>query len=205
MTESLDLADLADWRRQIAEMYARIRKASSPHDGWEDFKRARDQLFKSHPQSPLDEAARSQFARLEYFGYSPAFRATAELVQCEAIQMQIGASDGSTYHFTRFATAHFEAGGNQGSLDLYWLQSYAGGIFVPFRDATCGDSTYGGGRYLLDTPKGADLGMKGGKLVLDFNFAYHPSCSYDSRWSCPLAPPGNRLSFAVTAGERLPS
>ena len=63
--------------------------------------------------------------------------------------------------------------------------------------------TYGGGRYLYDTIKGADLGVDETSIVLDFNYAYHPSCAYDERWSCPLAPAENRLDFAVEAGERL--
>jgi uncharacterized protein (DUF1684 family) len=62
-------------------------------------------------------------------------------------------------------------------------------------------STYGGGRYLLDTVKGADLGGSDGRLVVDLNFLYAPSCAHDEAWACPLAPPGNRLEVAVTAGE----
>ena len=73
-------------------------------------------------------------------------------------------------------------------LAVYWLNEYAGGIFIPFRDATSGKETYGGGRYLWDSAKGADLGPDGDELVIDFNYAYHPSCVYDERWSCPLAP-----------------
>ena len=75
--------------------------------------------------------------------------------------------------------------------------------YTIFRDATSGDETYGGGRYLLDTVKGSDLGMQDGRLVLDFNFAYNPSCSYDPRWVCPLSPPANRLPVAIEAGERM--
>ncbi len=74
-------------------------------------------------------------------------------------------------------------------------------MFIPFRDATSGQTTYGGGRYLLDTAKGADLGTNGDALVLDFNFAYHPSCHYDPQWVCPLAPPPNRLAVPIEAGE----
>jgi uncharacterized protein (DUF1684 family) len=84
------------------------------------------------------------------------------------------------------------------------MDGYAGGLFLSFRDATSGKETYGAGRYLFDTAKGADLGGEGGRLVLDFNFAYNPSCSYDPRWACPLAPPENRLPVAVRAGERTP-
>jgi hypothetical protein len=85
------------------------------------------------------------------------------------------------------------------------MEAYAGGLFVPFRDATSGSETYSGGRYVLDTMKSADLGADAdaSTVVLDFNYAYHPSCVYDARWVCPLAPPENRLSCAVRAGERL--
>jgi uncharacterized protein (DUF1684 family) len=90
------------------------------------------------------------------------------------------------------------------SLAVYWLEGYGGGLFLPFRDALAGRETYGGGRYLLDTVKGADLGTgDDGRLVLDFNYAYNPSCAYDPRWSCPLAPSENRMRIAVEAGERM--
>jgi uncharacterized protein (DUF1684 family) len=90
-------------------------------------------------------------------------------------------------------------------LSVFWMTGYAGGLFVPFRDATSGSDTYGAGRYLLDTLKGADHGgnPRDGTLILDFNMAFHPSCAYDPRWSCPLAPPENRLAVPITAGERL--
>jgi hypothetical protein len=87
---------------------------------------------------------------------------------------------------------------------VYWLAGYGGGVFIPFRDATSGTATYGGGRYLWDSVKGADLGSVGDELVLDFNYAYHPSCTYDPQWSCPLAPRDNWLDIPIEAGERLP-
>jgi uncharacterized protein len=94
--------------------------------------------------------------------------------------------------------------GERLTLGLYWMDGYAGGLFLSFRDATSGKETYGAGRYLFDTAKGADLGSDGDRLILDFNFAYNPSCSYDPRWACPLAPPDNRLQVAIEAGERTP-
>ena len=90
-------------------------------------------------------------------------------------------------------------------LGLYWIEGYGGGLFLPFRDATNGTETYGAGRYVLDGVKSADLGGNAatGTLIIDFNFAYHPSCAFDSRWACPLAPPENRLDTPIRAGERL--
>ena len=78
-------------------------------------------------------------------------------------------------------------------------------VFVPVKDASAGSATYGGGRYLLDTVKGADLGGDDGRLILDLHFAYNPSCAYDSKWACPLAPPANRLDVAIRAGELDPA
>jgi uncharacterized protein (DUF1684 family) len=90
-----------------------------------------------------------------------------------------------------------------GILTVWWLEQYGGGLFLPLRDATAGSTTYGGGRYLLDSAKGADLGGTLGTLVIDLNFLYHPSCRYSSQWQCPLAPAENTVAFAVQAGERL--
>ena len=103
-----------------------------------------------------------------------------------------------------FARATFRLHGRALALDCLWLQGYGGGLFLPFGDATNGATTYGAGRYLLDTVKGADLGCEDRELVLDFNFAYNPSCVYNPRWVCPLAPAANRLPVPVEAGERAP-
>ena len=123
----------------------------------------------------------------------------------ERVRREIATSGEQPYLFTRFARAGFDINGQGVSLDLYWLEGYGGGVYLSFADATSGDETYGAGRYLLDTVKGSDLGSEEGQLVLDFNFAYNPSCCYDPRWVCPLAPPGNRLPIAVRGGERYPA
>ena len=117
---------------------------------------------------------------------------------------EIATSGDDALAFTRFGSVSFEIAGLTHELELYWLDGYGGGIFLPFKDATNGAVTYGGGRYLLDTVKGADLGMDGDRMVLDFNFAYNPSCSYDPRWVCPLSPPENKLDIPIEAGERIP-
>ena len=107
--------------------------------------------------------------------------------------------------FIRIGWVSFSVAGSDCRLAVYWLNEYAGGIFIPFRDATSGGETYGGGRYLWDSAKGADLGSTDGLLTIDFNYAYHPSCTYDAAWSCPLAPQENWLPVAIEAGERLDS
>ena len=100
------------------------------------------------------------------------------------------------------ARVRFTRTGRDATLSLFWLEGYGGGLFLPFKDGTSGIEGYAGGRYLYDTIKGADLGMQSDQIVLDFNYAYNPSCAYNDRWVCPLPPPENRLPFAVTAGEK---
>jgi uncharacterized protein (DUF1684 family) len=194
-----DVLDLLDWKRRIFELYAEIRRASDPARAWLRWREVRDALHRSHPQSPVPEQARGSFDSVPCFPYDPRLRFLAEVEPAERRLLEISGSAGSRIRFTRFALARFELG----DLELYWLEGYGGGVFLPFGDTTNGEETYSAGRYLLDTVKGSDLGMDGGRLVLDFNFAYNPSCSYDSRWACPLTPPANRLLVPVRAGERI--
>jgi uncharacterized protein len=198
-----DRLDLLDWKRRILDVYREGRESSDPRAGWERWRSVRDDLFANHPQSPIPVSERSVFGGLTYYDYDPEFRVLAEVEDAEPEHFDIPTSgDGGTYGFTRFGTARFRLMGEPVHLDLYWLDEYGGGIFLSFRDATSGSETYGACRYLLDSVKGADLGTEDGRLVLDFNFAYNPSCAYDPRWVCPLATPANRLTVPVRAGER---
>jgi uncharacterized protein (DUF1684 family) len=192
---------LLDWRRRVAALYAAARTATDPEAGWRLWRDGRDELFASHPDSPLDDAARASFAGLPVAPYDPALRFEALLDPAPARRLEVPTATDGVVPFERIGTV---ALGELGTLDVWWLDSYGGGVFVPLRDGTAGRDTYGGGRYLLDTVKGADLGGGEGRLVVDLNFAYHPSCAYDPRWSCPLAPEGNRIAARVTAGELLP-
>ena len=200
----MDELDLLDYKRQVLALYARIRAQDDPRAGWEDWVATRDRLFAGHPQSAIPQAERAAFAGLPYYGHDPAGRVLAELTPSDGRRFEIPTSGEEAMAFTRFATARFTLHGEEHELEAYWLATYGGGVFLPFADATSGDETYGAGRYLLDTVKGADLGERDGRLVLDFNLAYNPSCAYDPRWTCPLAPPANRLKVAVRAGEKAP-
>jgi uncharacterized protein len=204
-TTNKDVLTLLDYRRRVAELYAEIRASAEPPRVWRRWRQVRDELFATHPQSPIPEADRNDFSEVWYYDYDPGFRVLAECSASEPQSYDIATSGNQPMRFTRHGVAAFELAGETLDLELYWLDAYGGGLFVPFRDATSGDTTYGAGRYLLDTVKGADLGMDGDRLVLDFNFAYNPSCSYDPRWVCPLAPPPNRLTVPVEAGERVGS
>jgi uncharacterized protein (DUF1684 family) len=196
-----DTLELLDWKRRVFGLYAAVRELP-PQAGWELWRETRDELFRSHPQSPLPAERRASFEALEYWPYDPQLRVLAELEEVEAPPQPIATSGTEPILFRPFARASFEVRGDPLTLEVSWLAAYGGGAFLCFRDATSGRESYGGGRYLLDTVKGADLGEDGGRLVLDFNFAYNPSCSYDPGWVCPLAPPENRLGVALEAGEK---
>lgn len=202
-TSPTDIIDLLDWKRRVLDLYRRVREASDPVDAWHGWRLTRDDLFANHPQSPLAVAERDSFGGLSYFDYDPAARVLAEIESAQPERLSIASSTGGVHEFTRFGRASFVLSGEALGLDLYWLEGYGGGVFVPIRDQTSGKETYGSGRYLLDTVKGADLGMEGDRLLLDFNFAYNPSCCYDGKWDCPLTPPANHLPVAIRAGERL--
>jgi uncharacterized protein (DUF1684 family) len=195
---------LSEWRRQVFESYADVRLDADPEHAWVRWCATRRELFSTHPQSPIPPAERAGFVGPAVFDYDPRARVTAELAPLDGDAVQVATSDGGTATMLRFAEACFDLFGEAASLETFWLDQYGGGIYLSFRDGTSGHTTYGGGRYLLDTVKGADLGAVGDRLVLDFNFAYQPSCSYDPRWSCPLPSPANTLGFPVPMGERLP-
>lgn len=192
---------LLDWRRAVAALYADVRASAEPDPlgAVSRFRAGRDRLFRDHPDSPLAPESRSAFTGLRYWPHDPSMRFEATVEALPREQRTARGITGETFPLQRIGRVRLPIG----DLEVHWIAVYGGGIFVPFLDATAGTETYGAGRYLLDTVKGADLGGSGDRLILDFNYAYHPSCAYDPRWSCPLAPPANHLAPPVRAGERL--
>lgn len=200
-----DVSAVADWRRRVTEMYAGVR--SVPNHGmqaWQGWRAIRDDLMSSHAASPLNGDQQAIFKELEYFDYDPALRFlvdSARPEECTPIVIPL-ADDGELVIEPALITNGLKPTLG-GELTIYWISGYGGGLFLPFRDATNNAETYGGGRYLIDSIKGADLGTaEDGRLILDFNFAYNPSCAYSPRWSCPLAPEINILPMPVLAGEK---
>ncbi len=195
--------ELVDYRRTVASLYARVRGSSLDHEErWRQFCRDRDNLLATHPQSALSEDQKNTFKGLHYFPYNSDLRFV--LPVDTGVEQRLTESelpDEGLFRLKRFGQIHFEVEGQSVSLSLFWVAGYGGGIFLPFRDLTNREDTYGGGRYLLDTIKNADLGQEGGNLIIDFNYAYNPSCAYNPRWVCPLAPVENRLPVPIQAGE----
>jgi len=204
---------LADWRRRVAELYAEVRRASAtdPAAAHATWRAEREALYRGHPASPVPIGERDAF-RAVHWPYTDAWRLACRLeteIDSPATGTRptisfIPASVGGPPPLELAGHVTLALPGGPVRLPILQLLDYAGGIFLPFGDATNGGATYAAGRYLLDTAKGADLGVTAdGGLVLDFNFAYQPSCAFDPRWACPLAPPEARVAIAIEAGERL--
>lgn len=195
--------DVVDWRRRVFAIYAQVRAAATPQDGHALWQRERDALLRTHPASPVSEEERESIAGADVAPYDPAWRFECALEPADGERWDVQTGTDGVVPFERWATVTIP---DVGTLDVWRLRSYGGGLFVPVRDALAGreGGTYGGGRYLIDTVKGADLGMGDGTMVVDLNFAYAPSCAYDPAWACPLPPVGNRLDVAVPVGELHP-
>jgi len=181
---------LVDWRARVAALYLSDLDIAG-------FRAARDELFRTHPQSPVAPGA----AGPRYFDPNP--DAVVEVDARPAhggMDIDTGGPDG-VLHYERAAVLDTP----WGPLTLWRLRGYGGGLFLPVRDGTCGRETYGGGRYLTDTIKGTFgrglVARPDGRIRLDLNYAYNPSCAYDDRWACPLAPPENRVDAPIRAGE----
>jgi uncharacterized protein len=184
-------------------LYARVREQADPaaaHERWRD---GRDRMMRSHPQSPLPATDPMRARGVPYWPYEPALRWTVRVEPVSRPQrLTIDTGPGGVTRLEQVGWVRLgDPVGRR--VALWWLDQYGGGLFLPLRDATAGTTSYGGGRFLLDTAKGADLGSLGQTLVIDLNFLYHPSCRYDTRWVCPLAPHDNIIDVPIPAGERL--
>lgn len=196
--------ELLDWRRRVAALYAEVRRRGTSETTWRWWRDARDELFATHPASPIPAAGRAGFTGLAVFPYDPELRlGLLEVHDAEPATFEIAHSSSGTTAVRRVGTIVPTLGDVAHPVSVFAFDTYGGGLFVPLRDATNGAGTYGGGRYLLDTVKSADLGGGDGQLEVDLNFLYHPSCAHDPAWSCPLAPADEALPVRIEGGERL--
>jgi uncharacterized protein (DUF1684 family) len=201
---------LASWRREVAELYAGMRNTAQrdPKLAAAQFRAGRDSLIRHHSESPFTADVLAQFEGIDYFAYDPSWRLTGTIDRnVDRYHFEINLAEDGVLRCTHAGVVRFSYGEASLSLSVFWMEGYGGGLWLPFGDATNNSETYGGGRYLYDSIKGADLGAgaddSGDTMLLDFNFAYNPSCAYDHRWSCPLAPAENKLQLPVRAGERM--
>ncbi|MFF1819336.1 DUF1684 domain-containing protein [Kribbella sp. NPDC058245] len=194
--------ETADWRRRVFALYESVRAQDDPAQAHKVWQTGRDELLKTHPASPVEEP--STYGGPEIGAYRPELRFDVAIDNdVEPVRWEVPSATDGVIPFSRIGVVHLP---DVGDLDVWWLESYGGGLFVPVKDALAGKLTYGGGRYLIDTVKGADLGgdFRAGRLVIDLNFAYNPSCAYSARWTCPLAPKTNTVAVELPVGELTP-
>lgn len=175
----------------------------SYEDAVAQFRADKDAFFREAPQSPIPADQREAFSGLPYYPVDPALvfddLTLAPYTGSEPVRFEIPTSDDRLRPAERAGVFRFAIDGSEQTLTAYVFEGGSTeSVFVPFADATSGSETYGAGRY-LDVEREDD-----GTYTLDFNLAYHPSCVYDARYSCPLTPAENRLRVAIRAGERLP-
>lgn len=160
----------------------------------------KDHYFRDDDSSPLTPEQRLDFEGLPYYPEDPTFDVTATLEPFEQAQkLTMITSRGTRQDFYRLGRLHFKIQGTPQELTLFQDagQQY---LFLPFTDATSGDTTYDAGRYVEVEAAGRD-----GEALLvriDFNQAYNPYCAYNESWVCPIPPAENRLTVPILAGEK---
>jgi uncharacterized protein (DUF1684 family) len=160
-----------------------------------EFRAVKDEYFRHGHDSPLDHADRHDFEGLNYFPPNPYLVFTVPIEPGDGAEVQFPTSDDRVKTYHRKGRVNFEVGGQPAQLTLY--STGHPGYFIPFRDQTSGDTTYGAGRYLDVEPNGD------GTVTVDFNYAYNPSCVYSDGYSCPLPPIENWLKVPIEAGEMM--
>ncbi len=159
--------------------------------------------FRDPETSPLPDRFRKDFNGLEFFEPDTNYRVVATLVRTpDAIPFLMPTTTDRKSEEVVYGIAHFALNGVQQQLEVYQnrelmkQEEYVDYLFLPFLDATNGEETYGGGRYI-------DLRIPlGDSIIIDFNKAYNPYCAYNKKYSCPLVPAINELKTPVKAGVK---
>lgn len=158
-----------------------------------EFRKEKDEYFRS-PESPLEPEQQATFKGLVYFPENPELRFELPLdtnVPHEVVSMQT--STGSQRQYTRAGKIRFMVKGEPVELSVFETEDE---YFMPFRDGTSDNESYSAGRYLEPRK------LSGGKVLVDFNFAYNPYCAYNENYSCPIPPKENWTNVRIEAGEK---
>ena len=206
----MSLLSLINWRREIFSIYNEVRSEKDGIVAWKKWKDKREKLFKCHPESPtFNPNKQSSFNNVPVLHpYNKKFSLFSkfEVISNSEI-IQLKTDENSITRLKPFIKTTNLKNHLGIELTIFKIGGYGGGLFLPFTDSGCksGGIHYEGGRYLIDTIKGADLGeLKTDELRLDFNFSYNPSCSYNSKWTCPVINYYNSIPVFVDAGEKKP-
>ncbi len=160
-------------------------------------RKGKDKYFKENENSPIEN--KTTFKALQYFVIDERYKIAANLERVESgAKIIMQTSDNKADTLAIFGYAKFDFGGKNHKLSLYKTENTRL-LFLPFRDNTSGNETYGGGRF-LDV---SITDIVGNKVILDFNLAYHPYCAYNHTYICPIPPAENTLDMTVKAGEKL--
>lgn len=162
---------------------------------------AKDESFKSAPDSPVPPDKKAELLPLAYFPIDQGYAVPATLQPAEArTRIQVPTSTGKIRDIERVGTLKFSLKGQPLKLTAFMEvdDPRANRLFVPFSDLTSGAETYAAGRYMELDPTATGI------YVVDFNVAYHPYCYYSAEFDCPYPPAENRLTTPIRAGERLP-
>ncbi|MCF0063673.1 DUF1684 domain-containing protein [Dyadobacter chenwenxiniae] len=174
----------------------------------QDFKKETDKYrkkykeeFLSSANSPLKQA---DLPFLQFYEPDSAYRVVAKFEKSRGQSFEMPTYSGVNKTYVKYGKVKFRINGRKQTLNVYrslslqQLAKYKDYLFIPFKDKTNGEESYGGGRYL--DLKTTDI--KDGELVLDFNKAYNPYCAYSDGYNCPIPPAPNHLPIAITAGEK---
>lgn len=173
-----------DWRRTI-----------------ETQREQKDRYFSENPQSPIPPAERGSFDGLEYYPIDDGYRFELTLHRYdEPERVVVGTSTDGEQAYLRWGEFRFTVDGEQVTIQAYKSDPNDERLWVPFRDATSGEETYGAGRYLDLEEEPHRTGED--TWILDFNEAYSPTCAYSDLYECPLPPMENWLEVPIEAGEK---
>jgi len=163
----------------------------------DEFREAKDFVFRNDPQSPLTKEQRRDFRGLVYYPENPALVVKGSLdPNVEPGEVPMETTGGEEQVYTRAGILRFTVDGQPAQLTLFATEDQHE-LFLPFRDATSGKESYPAGRYVDVEPSDAS-----GQVTVNFNLAYNPSCAYNPEYSCPLPPIENWLKVPIQAGEK---
>lgn len=154
-------------------------------------------------ESPLSAKAKKIFKGIHFYPFNDMYVVNAKFVRTPNEKpFQMSTSSGMRKTYIKYGEVYFTIDKKGYRLNVYQSQEllqsadYKDYLFIPFTDATSGNETYEGGRYI-------DLTIsKGNEILINFNEAYHPYCAYTDGYNCPVPPQENHLPIKIEAGVR---
>jgi len=165
------------------------------------WRKEKDQFFKTHERSPLLPSEKKDFNSLKYYPFDPRYVFHGKIeryilnINNPRYYATFPTNKGTNKRYIRYGKFHFMIDGKEYTIEIY-KSILSDFLFIPFKDRTNGKETYEGGRYI-----DAEI-LPGYHMILDFNMAYHPACAYNDKFICILPPRENMLDIPIRAGEK---